>query len=217
LWSRSVTNLLGGIQSLGGSRLRVVVVGREANDAAVKLRPFQTALTRFGLEPVFIPEAESLRFLGTGPMVIVVPIEVAGYETLTAVRCRCRDAVIVASVERLTRGVVALALDYGAQSVVSWEESPDCAVETVWAATRGFVRQSVLALLWPATGTSGLSDEERQWLILLEAGLTIPAVAREVHRSPSDLKRRLRALYDRIQAAGVRDALVMAHQRGWMG
>ena len=201
----------------GAGCVRVVVVGRQPTEAAAKLRPFRPSLDRFGLRLLVVPEPESIRLLDPGPMVVVVPVDVTGYGALAAVTRIRRDAVLVASVEHLTRGSVALAVDYGAQAVVSWEDDPDQAVESLWAATRGFVRRSVLTALRPPCDAGGaLSSEERQWLMLLEAGVTIPAVAAEVHRSESDLKRRLRRLYDRLHAGGVRDALVIAHQQGWL-
>jgi DNA-binding NarL/FixJ family response regulator len=196
----------------GGIGVRLVVVGIDGR-AAERLRPYCPALTHFGFTAVAVPRGGLLP-VAPGPIVVVVVIPALTYHAIQEAKDRCPEATVVAIVEAMTPGRARLALGAGADGVVSWDDDPHHAIETVWGATRGFIRADVVALL----GERPLEakQEERHWLTLLAGGMTVAAVAREVHRSQGDLRRRLGHLYQSMGVEGMREALLEAQRQHWI-
>jgi len=195
--------------------MRIVVVGIGPTEACERLRPFEGAYQRVHASVAAVKDPARVASLSPGHLVVIVPLEIAGEQALGVVRRARTDVTVVASVDRFTRRAILRSLKAGADALVSWEQPPDEAVETVWAATRGFVRRSVVTPLLPMY-RDGLEDEERRWLGLLAAGYSINAVAEDAGRSLSDLKRRLHALYQRLGVKGTRAALLVAQREGWL-
>jgi DNA-binding NarL/FixJ family response regulator len=195
--------------------VRIVLVGVARRDAMVTLRPFREANHRFGLMVDSVLDPSQVMNIPESHFGVVVPVPLLGYSELTQIHRRRPDVTVIAGVEHASKENVRLAFEFGADAVVSADEQPEHAASTVFAAMHGFIRKEVALLLVPHPVVS-IESEQRGWLIELARGATTKSLARQVGRSPSDLKRRLHGLYVQLGVAGRTDALLLAQRQGWL-
>jgi DNA-binding NarL/FixJ family response regulator len=115
------------------------------------------------------------------------------------------------------------AVEAGAAAVVHWDASPETFRRAVEAAIEGrslLPTEVLQALAMPVTRApeppAGPSNREVEWLRVLASGATVAQLANRMGYSERAMFRLLRQLYVRLGVRNRTEALIRAHERGWL-
>ncbi|MEV4509935.1 response regulator transcription factor [Dactylosporangium sp. NPDC049525] len=142
---------------------------------------------------------------------------------LTSLRRIRADLVVVAVLDEHGPAASLRALAAGAVGIVPRDATPAQIRDVVAAALNGACLlpiEVLRALVAPAPRDDGRagppSEQEIGWLRLLATGATVPEVATRTGYSERMMFRLLRALYAKLGVANRTEAIMHAHDRGWV-
>jgi DNA-binding NarL/FixJ family response regulator len=155
--------------------------------------------------------------------VVFLTLETAEDWSLLEELCQARaDLVVVALLVEASTIAYVRAIHAGASAVIPRAASPETLRRVFRAAVSG---ESILPLEVVRALTPGReppdadqtpSPREIEWLRQLAAGATVAQLARMAGYSERAMFRLLSALYRRMEVSGRLEALILAHERGWL-
>jgi DNA-binding NarL/FixJ family response regulator len=145
------------------------------------------------------------------------------WSLLAELRMHYADVIVVALLDDTTVRTYVQAILAGAATVIPREASPEVVRQVLEAAVAGksfLPLEVVRALASPEKLPEG--DEEMpparaiEWLRELAQGVTVAELAGRAGYSERAMYRHLRELYARVGARNRTEALMRAHERGWL-
>lgn len=162
---------------------------------------------------------------GQGQVVLVSISRPYAWEILRELSRFAPGPAVVVLLDPLTDEAVTRAIHLGASSVVTRSIEPDDLVVTIDMAMAGnsVVPTSSLAVISKlsrptTTSTTGrtISSRHLEWLTILAAGGTVAELARRTGYSERTMFRLLSALYEKMGVRNRTEALMQAHEQGWL-
>jgi DNA-binding NarL/FixJ family response regulator len=155
--------------------------------------------------------------------VVFLTLETAKDWSLLEELCQARaDLLVVALLVEASTAAYVRAIHAGASAVIPRAASPETLRRVFQAAVSG---ESILPLevvraltpgREPPDADEAPSPREIEWLRQLAAGATVAQLARMAGYSERAMFRLLSALYRRMEVSGRLEALILAHERGWL-
>jgi len=174
---------------------------------------YMAALRRAGLDPVHVEDETLLIALRGRPLIVTMLADTGQCGTLGVLHRANPGAVIVAVVTVASDRTVRLAINCGAQAVISLADSPEVAAEKILQASSGY--SAMIASAFNTRRGLELSDTDVKWLsALADAGRTMDGVARGLGWSRSEFQRLVRPLYRKLGVRGRAEAVAKAREWG---
>jgi two-component system response regulator DesR len=188
---------------------------RGALAAMLGLEPDIEVVAQVGSGTEVVPAA-----LRTGPDVALLDVQMPGGDGLDAAAA-LRSALPTCRVIVLTTfgrpGYLARAMRAGASGFVVKDVPPEQLVDAVRRVHAGLrVVDPILAAESLSSGTSPLTDRERDVLVAAADGSTVAAVAARLHLSEGTVRNHLSAAIGKTSARTRAGAVRLADERGWL-
>jgi two-component system response regulator DesR len=188
---------------------------RGALAAMLGLEPDIEVVAQVGSGAEVVPAA-----LRTGPDVALLDVQMPGGDGLDAAGA-LRSALPTCRVVVLTTfgrpGYLARAMRAGASGFVVKDAPPEQLVDAVRRVHAGLrVVDPTLAAESLSSGTSPLTDRERDVLVAAADGSTVAAVAARLHLSEGTVRNHLSAAIGKTSARTRAEAVRLADERGWL-
>ena len=158
---------------------------------------------------------------GPGQVVVLGVCGRADWELLAGLRASRPETLLLAMIDTPDVRSHPRAVRAGASGVVARACSPTALQDSFRAVVNGQVilPAEVMRVLVGSNQTADELDpldEERGWLRQLAAGTTVAELAVSAGYSERMMFRRLRALYGRLAVSNRTEALIYAHENGWL-
>jgi len=156
-------------------------------------------------------------------VVLLTLADERSWEVLRQLAAEAPDQAVIALVDRLSTPLGATAVRSGARSVIPREATAAVLIRSVEATADGQAVMpaavaSALVVGLPADQSEGWSPPEEQvsWLRQLAAGSTVVGLARQAGYSERAMYRLLSTLYQRMGVSTRTEAIMRAHELGWL-